>query len=524
MTHHQSRRSLGRSLAEAIRNKPAREVELKFTIPEKAVNAIGHKLGSRMAEGGPRHRHEVTTYFDTDDQALSRIGISLRVRCSDGGYVQTLKANRKYGVAANRAEWEWPVDENKPDLNLVAQTPLAEKLPSGLDLVPVVSTDIDRSVRVLELDDGTRVEAALDEGTIAAGEARRPVHELELELRQGDPGPLFRWALELHAAVALTIESESKAERGYPLRNDAKPAVQKAKDVALEPAVSAAVAFRDIVTAALGHLLANQPAALSGDAEGVHQMRVAIRRLRAALTLFEPHLEPHTASRFQTELRRIGRVFGQARDWDVFSLQVLPDALDAAGAARWHELLRAPAMAEQAAAHWRFAEEVRAPGFTALALGLAAWVEEGFTQRGLLGDAALNRPIEDLAPILLDRLMRKVRRRGRHIGRHSDAERHALRKSVKKLRYGIDYLRCVYRNESVDRYLHACKKLQKTLGDLNDAVTATALADGLGRGNRPDLVPALGALGKQLDQQRQDGRRKLAKRWRMFRNRRKFWK
>ncbi len=501
-------------------SKPPREVELKLAIPKGSVGALKHHAAFKTSTAQSVHRrHEVTTYFDTPDQALAQRGMSLRIRGADGKRVQTLKADGKGGVAADRAEWEWPVEREEPDLSLLERLPISNRLPHPLDLEPVLVTDIDRTTRILDLDGATVVEAAFDEGSIVAGPARLPVRELELELRNGDPAALYRLALELHATVPLLVEGESKAARGYRLKSGTAPAAHKAEDVALEPTTIASEGFRRIINAALGHLLVNQPAALSGDAEGVHQMRVAIRRLRAALTLFEPYLEPHAASRFAAELRRIGQVFGEARDWDVFCLQILPKALDAAGAAGWRDLLLQPARGKREAAYRHFEQEVHAAPFTGLVLGLAAWVE----QSNLLGDDALERPIKDLCPRLLDRLAHKVKRRGRHIGRRSDAERHALRKSLKKLRYGIDYLHGLYPHKSVKAYLHHCKELQETLGDINDAATAIELASGLGEAARPDLAPAIGALAEHLDRQRDDALHNLSKHWKAFRAEPRFW-
>jgi triphosphatase len=123
----------------------------------------------------------------------------------------------------------------------------------------------------------------------------------ELELRDGMLAPLYRLALDLHATVPLTIGPESKADRGYRLRTGQAPAARKAPDLDLDRDVGVPGAFREIVTAGLGHLLANQPAAAAGDPEGVHQMRVAIRRLRTALVLFGTHLKPHATARFEAE-------------------------------------------------------------------------------------------------------------------------------------------------------------------------------------------------------------------------------
>ena len=227
-------------------------------------------------------------------------------------------------------------------------------------------------------------------------------------------------------------------------------------------------------------LLTNQPAGLAGDAEGVHQMRVAIRRLRAALALFQPFLEPHAAALFQDELRRIGRVFGEARDWDAFCLQILPEVLETERDAGWRDLLLEPATMARAAAHTDFVGEIRDPAFTRLVLGLASWTEE----LRLPGLSEPERPIEDLCPALLDRLAAKVARRGRQIRHRSEAELHALRKSLKKLRYGIHFLRPMFDPALLKPYMRDCKKLQQILGDINDTVAATALAERLAKGAR----------------------------------------
>ena len=315
------------------------------------------------------------------------------------------------------------------------------------------------------------------------------------------------------------LEPESKGARGYRLANRAKPEAHKSKDTAIDPRTNGAEAFRQIVNAGLGHLLANQPAGLAGDAEGVHQMRVAIRRLRAALALFQPFLEPHAAALFQDELRRIGRVFGEARDWDVFCLQILPEVLETERDAGWRDLLLEPATMARAAAHTDFIGEIRDPAFTRLVLGLASWAEE----MRLPGLSEPQRPIEDLCPALLDRLAAKVARRGRQIRHRSEAELHALRKSLKKLRYGIDFLRPVFDPAPLKSYMRDCKKLQQTLGDINDTVTATALAERLVKGTRLDLAPAVAALAEQLDRRRGDALSHLAKRWDAFSDQPRFW-
>ena len=202
--------------------------------------------------------------------------------------------------------------------------------------------------------------------------------------------------------------------------------------------------------AGLGHLVANQPAAAAGDPEGVHQMRIAIRRLRTALVLFETHLEPHTTQRFEAELKRLGRVLGEARDWDVFCLETVPEALDdvpecqlgaSAAAGRRESSAKRPIAGSR-----RRSEGRPSPASS------WAWRHGSKTGRAnpaLLGDKRMRRRLAKLAPELLDRLAGKVAKRGKRIGRRSDEELHALRKSLKKLRYGVDDLAGLYGRKAV---------------------------------------------------------------------------
>ena len=96
-------------------------------------------------------------------------------------------------------------------------------------LEPAVVTDVVRTTQTLEVD-GDVVEAALDLGSIKAGEAKEDIRELELELREGAPVSLYRLALELNSAVPFDIEVESKAARGFRLRRFAAAGKQALAD------------------------------------------------------------------------------------------------------------------------------------------------------------------------------------------------------------------------------------------------------------------------------------------------------
>ena len=470
------------------------EREIKFRVSDAARDALARHPSLPT---GHRAQHEVSTYFDTADSTFRRAGATLRVRRRGNQHVQTVKLLNRAGAFA-RGEWEWPVKTDQPDLRRLAETPLAGM--SGAPVKPVFVTDVQRDVREVRQDSAT-IEVAIDRGQVRAGSAAEDISELELELKQGDAGDLYRLAISLHADAALSLGAESKADRGWRLRTGQPRPAEKHADVDLPAGITATDAFRRIIDNTLGHFMANHPAAASGDIEGVHQMRIAIRRARAALLLFKPQLEPRASARLTDALRQLGRVFGEARDWDVFCTDMLHSA-EAGGVARsWLDLLRQPAEAQRIAAHARVAAELEAPLLTSTVLGLQAW------------DIASNVPLGDLAPDLMASLDQKVRHRGRHIAKLDDEGLHKLRKSLKKLRYGLEFLTPLLKEKDTRRYLHRSKALLKHLGALNDAVVAVKLAEQLGGERQPELAPAVSALAEWTAGRRNKVRQHIENTW-----------
>ena len=498
------------------------EVELKLTFPAEARARIDRHPA--LQEASSQVQHLRTVYYDTPDLTLERSGLTLRVRTDGDQRVQTLKSKGVgNGVAQSRGEWEWPIRTDKPDFGRVAGTEVGGTLDPhiGDRLEPILVTDVHRTVRSLLFDGGATVEVAIDDGSIRAGDAQEPVREIELELKAGPVAPLYRLALELHSDLPLLVGAEPKSARGYRLKTGQPPRAEKAHEPDLDRHMRGVDALRRIVASGLGGLLANQPAAAFADPEGIHQMRIAIRRLRTALVLFKPHLESHAATRFEIELRRLGGILGSARDSDVFCLETLPAGLDRPSEESWGRLLGRAAEKERTASHRVIADEFTQGALTGLVLGLAAWVED---EDDLVGGKALGKRLSDLAPDLLDRVLKKVLKRGRHIERRSSAELHAVRKSLKKLRYSADYFASLFPRKSVKLYLKRCKRLLELLGELNDATMALTLSERLDRDVHLDLVPALGALAHSSEKRRKKALRRLPDAWDEFSDAAPFWR
>jgi inorganic triphosphatase YgiF len=476
------------------------ELEIKFLLPVGAESALNAHPVLRTADGEAwRTQRELTTYFDTSDHAFARLGASLRIRYGAGRHVQTLKL-RNGDNAFSRGEWEWPLTGDKPNIQVLAETPLADLVETTDDLIPVFTAEVSRSLQVVH-SDGAVIEASLDIGAIKAGEKVEPIRELELELKEGKPAALYHLAEQLQTTLPLVLGAESKSDRGWRLVNGRPRKGVKQAKLHLPNDVTGAAAFRIMVQWTLANLLTSQPAAATGTVEGVHQMRIATRRLRACLSLFQPHLDPDARIHHTSELRRLAQVLGEARDWDVFCTQTLSDAAEEGVAELCTASLLAKAEAERAAAHERLAAELAGPALTRTVLGLAAWVEAPASLSGRGDGAALSKPLSGLASKLEKRLERKVRRRGRHIRQRSEEDLHDLRKALKKLRYGVEFLTPLHQEDQVKSYLHHCKLLQEQLGAINDAAMAVTLAERLGTQDA-SLASAVDALKGWANQRR----------------------
>ncbi|MGH6899473.1 MAG: inorganic triphosphatase, partial [Geminicoccaceae bacterium] len=276
------------------------EIELKLSgRPEHLKRAFSSTAIRARATGRDQTRRLENVYYDTDDQRLRACGLAFRVRKDGRRYYQTLKSDDARGLAAYRGEWQTPLRSREPDLALMppGATAVLNGVARSDELKAVFTTHVRRLVRLLAATDRhgrpSLVEAALDLGTIECNGGCLPIAELELELLDGSPDALYALALELDALAPLHVETRSKSARGYALATGAPPAWHKAE--ALRFATDATVddAIGAILRNCVEQWCANEAAAHDGsDPEGVHQMRVAIRRLRSALSLFKPLLDP----------------------------------------------------------------------------------------------------------------------------------------------------------------------------------------------------------------------------------------
>jgi CHAD domain-containing protein len=246
-------------------------------------------------------------------------------------------------------------------------------------------------------------------------------------------------------------------------------------------------ALGEILHNCLGQWLHNIAAAKDGrDVEGVHQLRIAARRCRSALSLFTEAIGRDARVAWNDRLKAVITTTGRARELDVFLTETLPEV------ARHQTGEDEAALAALA----RCAEIERAAGYTEvralldsrahadLVLDLAIWValERWREDASEDGRQILESPIIDLARRLLEKRHKRVRKLGRHFTRLSDAERHQVRLALKKLRYGVEFLGGLFPGRAAKRYGKAASALQDVLGQLNDRAETHVLLAGLGSG------------------------------------------
>jgi triphosphatase len=465
------------------------ERELKLAVPPDEFDQL---LRASMAVFQPtqplRRIRQRTTYFDTADLALKTAGVSLRLREADGEAIQSIKTLQSAASAgaAVRGEWEWPARSNGIDPRKLHIPPLRRVLPRihARQLKPVFRTEIDRT-KMEMVSQGAVVELAFDRGYVVADGQRQVISEVEAELKRGDnAGVLYSIGLELHKHARVQVGSSSKAVVGYHLLNGESPAPSKAPKIALAEDVTVAEAFVQIMRQSISHVTANQSALLEGAAEGIHQLRIGLRRIRTTLRLFRQFLRQAESEVRKRELQWLGHEVGEARDWDVFLANILPLHLG-------DEMVVDTVTQLTDFAHQRAAAAIRSPRYARLMLGLGHWLESNDWRLSPPSDAGkrLDERLAGEAAAMLDDVAQGVFKAGRKLRRLNAAGRHELRKRAKKLRYSVEFVATLYPEKEMSDYMKTLKKLQRVLGDINDDVVARALYVRVGAG--PDVQDSL---------------------------------
>ncbi|MBK9162294.1 MAG: CYTH domain-containing protein [Nitrosomonadales bacterium] len=213
--------------------------------------------------------------------------MALRLRRAGRQWLQTLKGGGTLkGGLHERHEGEGSVSRAALDFSMPEAAEWDTLLPLSWrdELQLVFVTDFFRSSRLLDWQ-GSSIEVCMDHGEARTEQHSVPICELELELKSGDPRHLFELALAI-LEVAVRTRNGHKAERGYWLLSGFVEQPVKAVAPGLSGTCRLADALQTLAWSCLTHLQGNLHGAMwSDDAEYLHQVRVALRRLRVVLRM-----------------------------------------------------------------------------------------------------------------------------------------------------------------------------------------------------------------------------------------------
>ena len=356
--------------------------------------------------------------------------------------------------------------------------------------------------------------------------------QFEFELLS--PAAARQAGLELRAArnvPALIVLEQDAARAGL------RPRPQKAQPSLVPPDALAFDAFRLTLVQCRWHIAANMAAtAESREIEGLHQLRVALRRLRVALASFGGEFRTPQFEALKLRAKFLASQLSPARDLDVFLDELFEPAASANGSKEAFAVLRARAEAARRQAWNDAAQQIAGPRFRMFMADLADAVDRGVwplaeakDKSASKGMVALGMPARTVAERMLTHRRQQACKRARGLESLSPAGRHELRISLKKLRYTAEFFVPFFERARVQKFVSRLSRMQDVLGALNDVAVARDILEALvaadepGGALRTDLSFAAGIVyGWHLERAAHTWQDAVA-RWKKFADTKEFW-
>jgi triphosphatase len=439
----------------------------------------------------PAHTvNQLDTYFDTADRTFDRAGYSVRLRRSRRPPAKaTLKSLDEATPDALRfrLELEEEVDADEPTPLASAPGPVGKRvraLAGKKQLRPLFDVQTRRRAFPLTVDGTPSGELLLDETAIRepGGAILGRLRRVEVEVPATAIEAVSSLVEELRSACGLQPAVFSKYEAALAASGSRRAEPEDFGVATIEPGDAIGQVALAILRRQFTALLAKEPGTrLGDDVEELHDMRVATRRLRAAISLFAESL-PAEAERLRPELAWLGQTIGVVRDLDV-QLEQLDEWADRLPVPDREALqpLREVLEAEREQAREEMLQALDSPRYTSLLRRFGAMLRSRSGVRTAAARAA--------APELIvrrHRALQKARKRAR-----PDAEPaayHRLRIAAKRYRYALEFLSDVYPGET-KRLITRVVALQDLLGAYQDAYVATARLRDLAR-ERAGVLPS----------------------------------
>jgi inorganic triphosphatase YgiF len=506
---------------------PPQEVEIKFTTDAAGLAAALAAPLLRVEAASPA-RKLISIYFDTPNWDLKKRKMALRVRRSGrGAPVMTLKwPLQTTGDSFTRGEIEVRASKMEPDLALF-DADVASGLREIIGDAPLEAKYETRVSRVTRLitRGATKIEAAFDDGLIHASGKELPLREVELELKSGLPQDLHDFAALLAEALPLRLDIVSKAERASHFCLGSEPKPVKAKPAALPGDANLDEATAQIILGAIDHYLANWASLRVSDApESIHQMRVALRRLRAALGMLKRAIPCPEFETFRAEAKDLATALGAARDSDALRELIEDGPMGHFGERKDFAPLLDALEQRRAAAYADSRALIESARPTLFVLRLSAFVARRGWRNAVNGAqlTTLTEPVALFAAQALDRLHERVLKRGKKLVTLPDEKRHEVRIALKNLRYGAEFFASCFEDQRDSTpFVRAAANLQEILGAHNDAASADHF---LSQSHATEAARAAGIVSGWYARGALIADEGLAKEWKRFKKLRPFWR
>ena len=449
-----------------------------------------------VVSGGARELKDV--YFDTEDWRLYRAGYAMRVRKDGESAEATMKALvPSEGGLRQRREISQPIEGIETLKGISGPVgERARRLAGTADLRPLFEVHTRRRTYALftetpssgeivedtsgnirpqnsEQDAIVVAEVALDESEIFAnGGASTHLSRVEVEVgsdAQSHDG-VRDFVEVLKEALNLRPTRTSKFRTGLSVAGLSPEVALDFGPTDIDATMSAGEVAFAILRRHFAEMLTHEPGVRLGeDPEELHDMRVATRRLRAALKLYSDVL-PKRSERYERDLRWVGGALGEVRDLDVH-LQRLSEE-----ASRNGEVLEGVAALlrdRRVEARRRMLDALDSNRYERLVASFSGTLRRGRSPTPTA-------PILEAAPNLLRERYKKVRKAANKLREDSPPEHfHNLRKKGKRLRYALEPVQEIY-GKPAKQMVKLLKKIQDDLGDHQDLIVAAGLMEELG--------------------------------------------
>ncbi len=511
------------------------EVEWQYDAPEGleiieewlvcGSDGLEGSAGPGLAVTGGGTKELADTYYDTGDWRLYRAGYGLRVRreASGKGSEATMKALASAGGAGGnlrrRREISEPLESKGADALGKASGPVGERLKAlvgNRELHPIFEIRTRR--RVFELreeragDDSTgkivqdasgdirRAEDYLRTGEVALDSSEIPIGggdetvrltrvEVEADASAAVSPNLEKFVEAMEEALALRPARISKYEAGLFATGQSPGTNLDLGPDAIDGTLSVGEVAFAVLRRQFAIMRAHEPGVRLGeDPEELHDMRVATRRMRAAIKLFQDAL-PERARWFRGELKFFAGVMGDVRDLDVQIEQLEGWASQTEDPEPILRIIEAVEK-QRAKARVHLLETLDSARYEHFESSFADMLRRGPTVETSPGkepedSPVADEPISDAAPGLLSRPYRRWSKAANRIDDSSHPEEyHELRKKGKQLRYALEFLSGVYGKEATDEFVKPLKALQDVLGKHQDLMVAGDLLEEFATGSQ----------------------------------------